>query len=183
MMLCALSVQGFAQIKYEKESRVRKSDVPEDARNFVDSINFNSTVKWYKEVGFNTISYEAKTKYKSKIYSIEFSGDGTFEDIEVEIKSNEIPSEAFNNISKYLSEKHTKYSIEKIQIQYSGNKNLIMEYLHSKSAGNGFVTKFEIVISGKADGSFTMLEYLFSKNGEFIQKAQITLIRTDNIEY
>jgi hypothetical protein len=183
IMLFALSVHGFAQYKYEKESRVKKSDVPANAISFVDSISFSSSVKWYKEIGFNTISYEAKTKYKSKKHSIEFSDDGSFEDIEIEIESNEIPSETFNIISKYLSEKHNKYSIEKIQIQFSGNKNLILEYLQNTRTSIGIVTNYEIVISGKVDGSFTMLEYLFSKNGEFIQKTQITLNRTENIEY
>jgi len=183
IMLFTLSSQGFAQFKYEKESRVKKSGVPANAINFVDSINFNSGIKWYKEIGFNAISFEAKTKCNGKKYSIEFSENGSFEDIEIEIKSDELPSETFNIISKYLSENHNKYSIEKIQVQYSGNKNLILGYLLNNSTSIGLVTNYEIVISGKVAGSFTMLEYLFSKNGKFIQKTQITLNRTENIEY
>jgi hypothetical protein len=183
IMLFTFSLQACAQFKYEKESRVKENDVPTNAIKYVDSINFNSRVKWYKEIGLNTTSFEAKTKYKGKKYSIEFSEDGSFEDIEMEIKSNEIAAETFKIISKYLSENHDKYSIEKIQIQYSGNKNLILEYLQNNNENIGFETRYEIVISSKVDGSFTMLEYLFSKNGKFIQKTQITLNRTDNIEY
>lgn len=183
LTLFTFYLQGFAQVKYEKETRLKNKDVPARAKNFVDSMHFKSNVKWYKETGFSTSSFEAKTKFDDKSYSIEFSEDGSFEDIEIEIESNEMPSETSDNVSRYLSEKHPGYSIKKIQIQYSGNPKVVLDYFRNKKSDIGLVTNFEIVISCKLDGSFTMIEYLFSGNGEFIKKAPIVLQRSDNIEF
>lgn len=183
IILFTMSLHGFAQFKYEKESRANKKDVPAYAVNFVDSLNFSSKVKWYKEIGYNTVSFEAKTKYKGKRYSIEFSEDGAFEDIEIEIKSNEIPSETLNKVSIILSENYSEYSIEKIQAQYSGDARIILEYFKNKGSKAEVTINYEIVVASKVDGSFKMFEYLFTKEGEFLHKKAITIKATDNIEY
>lgn len=183
LTLFSFCLQGFAQVKYEKESRLKNIDVPASAKNFVDSMHFDSNVKWYKETGFSTISIEAKTKFKDKSYSIEFSEDGSFEDIEIEIELNEMPSETFDIVSRYLSERHPGHSLEKIQIQYSGNPKMVIDYFQNKGSDIGLLRSYEVVISCKMDGSFTMIEYLFSWNGEFIKKAPIVLQRSDNIEF
>ena len=75
------------------------------------------------------------------------------------------------------------FSIDKIQIQYLGNKQKIYSYLQNNGTSADVVINYEIVISTKLQGSFTMLEYLFSEEGDFIQKQQIVLKRTDNIEF
>jgi hypothetical protein len=182
-MLFTFCLEGFAQVKYEKESRLKNRDVPAMAKNFVDSMHFDTNVKWYKETGFSASSIEAKTKFNGKSYSIEFSEDGSFEDIEIEIVSNDLPSETFDIVSRYLSERHPGHAIEKIQVQYSGNPTVVLDYFQNKKSDNGLVINFEVVISCKLDGSFTMIEYLFSWNGEFIKKAPIVLQRSDNIEF
>lgn len=182
-VLFAFTLPGFAQLKYEKESRVKKSNVPANAIHFVDAINFNGKVRWYKEIGFNTITFEAKTKYEGKRYSIEFGEDGSLEDIEIEIEKHEMPSETYQLVSKYLAENHHKYAIEKIQVQYSGDTKLMLEFFRDKRSVIGLVKSYEWVISGKVDNSFTLFEYLFSDNGEFIQKSTITLQNTDNMVY
>jgi hypothetical protein len=183
ILLFTLSLSGFAQFKYEKESRVKANDVPSDIRNFVDSFNFSSKVKWYKETGFSNVSFEAKTMFEGKRYSIEFSEAGVFEDIEIEIKSTEMPSEIFTKISEYFSQNHSAYSIEKIQIQYTGDINMILESFKKKWSDNNLVTNYEIVLATKLDGTFTRIEYLFSENGSLLQMTPITTERTDNIEY
>ena len=78
LMLVVFFVTGSvaAQNKYEKEVRVSESEVPPNARNFVDMLNLGSKIKWYKEFGMDNISFEAKTKKDGTSYSIEFSGEG-----------------------------------------------------------------------------------------------------------
>lgn len=178
-----ISSPVLPQAKYEKETRVRKSSVPEVSRDIVDLFNFNEKVRWYKETGFYSNSFEAKTRYNGKNHSIEFSNDGTFEDIEIEIDVEEISKETHEKITNYLSGQHYKYILEKIQIQYSGNINLVSEYFLGKGRSTGIRINYELVISGRVDGTFKMLEYLFSEEGNFLQKAEIKLNRTDNIEY
>jgi hypothetical protein len=117
-----IAFHGFSQAKYEKEFRIKEKYVPSVALNFVDSMTFDSKVKWYKEIGLNRITIEAKAKYKKERYSIEFSDKGIFQDVEIEVKSNKIPDSTFSKISGFLSQRHKKYKIEKVQIQL---KNLI----------------------------------------------------------
>lgn len=182
-MLTLLALPSLAQLKYEKETRVKRGDIPNVALNFVDSVNFGSRIKWYKEFGLDTIAYEAKTKSSGKRYSIKFMQDGSLADVEIEVKPNEIPDETYSAITKYLANKHNKYSIEKIQIQYTGDSALILEFLQSKRSDSDLVINYEIVISSKVDRSYTMLEYLFSSKGEFIYELQIVLNKTENIVY
>jgi len=174
---------GYAQHKFEKEYRIKPGEVPENASGFVDSMNFNNKVRWYKEIGYDKISYEAKTNYKGEKYSIEFSENGAFEDVEIEINPEKIPSTAFSIMTEYLSSMHNKYSVDKIQVQYSGNPSSILAFIKHKNTENDVITRYEILISTKVDGTFVMIEYLFSEAGEYIQSSRVVLNRTDNIEY
>jgi len=140
-------------------------------------------VKWYRETGYSTISFEAKTKHKGKRISVEFSENGTFEDIEIEIRTDEIPRNAFSKVSDYLLASHEKYKIDKIQIQYSGEPNIVLNYFLTIEVAGDLVINYEVVINTKAEGAFARFEYLFDKDGEFIQKRRIKLSMTDNIEF
>ena len=181
--LLLFALRGVSQYKYEKESRIKEDIVPERAIEFVESMGFNTRIKWYKEIGLDRTSIEAKTKYKGQRYSVEFSDDGAFEDVEIEIKSSEIPADTYSLIKKHLQSRYEKYSIDKVQIQYFGKKDLILRFFQEDSPVRQIETNYEIVISSKVGGSFVMFEYLFSKSGEKIKRSQVKLKTSDNIEY
>jgi hypothetical protein len=181
ILLLPAAHYGFTQNKYEKEIRVKDKDVPIEALRFVDTLAFTKKVKWFKEIGLDKNSYEAKTKKEGRWYSIEFSADGTFEDIEIVIDSEEIPDEIQKKIFTYLNEKYDKYTIEKIQIQYSGSHTL--NYFLNRGPVVDLKIQYEIVLSSKLDGSFVMFEALFDADGAFLNSARIVLDRLDNIEY
>ncbi len=175
------SNQVFTQVKFEKEIRVKERDVPGVALRFVDKLEFPKKVKWFKEIGLDRISYEAKTKKMGQWYSIEFSADGTFEDLEIVIEPNEIPDASYKRIISYFNEKHEKFSIEKIQIQYSGNHTL--NYFLSSGPVVDLIIRYEIVLSSKVEGAYILLEELFDNEGNFLNSSRIILERSDNIVY
>ena len=185
LILCLvfLSVAGYSQVKIEKEERIKKSEVPKNAILFVDSMRLPSRIKWFRETGYNKLSFEAKTKINGKKHSIEFSEDGFFEDLEVEIEKECIPQAAINKITDYLSKTHTKYKIDKVQVQYLGDTNLISKFIETEILDNGIIVNYELVVIAKVDGTFDKYEYLFDKNGEFIQKTKIINRMTENIEF
>ena len=43
--------------------------------------------------------------------------------------------------------------------------------------------KYEIVLKGKENKKYQMMEYLFSNEGKFEDKAIIIMKNTDNLEY
>jgi hypothetical protein len=183
LVLLFAATQGFGQYKYEREFRIKNEAVPEMALNFVHSMNFDSNIKWYKEQGFQEIFFEAKTKYKGQRYSIKFKDNGTFFDLEVEVTPDEIPEATFRKMEEQLQAEFSKFSIEKIQIQYTGKPEIILAYFQEKAFRVGIDIHYEVVISTKRDGAYTMFEFLFSEPGDFVQKAEIILKSIDNIIY
>ncbi|MBN2610454.1 MAG: hypothetical protein JXB00_02765 [Bacteroidales bacterium] len=181
LLFSFIAVSVAAQYKYEKEFRIGEAEVPEQAVSFVDSLGFGTKVRWYREVGYDTTSFEAKTRYDRQLYSIEFSATGTFEDVEIGIGANDIPEAAFGLISAYLQAEHGKYKIEKAQMQYLGEEGAVLAYFREQTGQGGLVIHYELVISTKMEGCWVMMEYLFSGTGEFLRRSQLTLKRTDNI--
>lgn len=175
--------QGFGQFKYEKETRVKEKNVPQEARNFLDLLDFDTRIKWYKEQGIRDVYYEAKTKFEKQRYSIKFTEEGNFFDLEVEIASDEIPDEIFDKIEDFLEEEYDRFSIEKIQVQYTGDRDTVLNYFLEETTREGIDVHYEIVISSKQEGSFVMYEFLFSETGEYVKKAEIILKNIDNIIY
>lgn len=183
ILLISFASNGFAQFKYEKEYRIQKRDVPEKAFAFVESMEFDSKVKWFKETGYDRISFEAKTKRDGRKYSIEFSADGIFEDIEIEIETSEIPEDTYNKITECLTAEYQQYSFEKIQVQYTGDPDQVLAFISSKAKSSEITVNYEIVIATRINKSFVRFELLFSHEGDFIRKSEIVLKNADNIIY
>jgi hypothetical protein len=183
ILLILFTINGFAQYKYEREIRAREKDVPTNALQFVESLDFTRKIRWYKEIGINRVSYEAKTRYNGEKYSIKFSEDGTFEDMEIEMPYKDIPDEAHKPIEEFLLSEFGSYSIEKVQIQFTGNAELIRTNFRDGAGMPAIDIHYEIVISAKLDGSYSLFEYLFSKTGGFVHKARIIEKSINNIIY
>lgn len=173
----------MAQQKYEREVRIQATDVPADALNFVNSSPIDSKIKWYREINLNTTSIEAKTKYKRHRYSIEFSENGILEDIEVEIKVRDLNPEIIKKIRATIEKSHGNFKLEKIQLQYSGNKDLLKRVLDNKPIPDALTIKYEIVISSKESDTFKRFELLFNEALELESTTEIITKNNINIEY
>ncbi len=174
---------SYSQTKYEKESRIKPEDVPSGAVEFVSDMSLPGKIKWYKETGLEQFSFEGKTKVEGRRYSIEFSQNGEFEDLEIEIKNTEIPKETLASIEYYLTAELTKFKIRKVQIQYTGNKELIKNNALNLKDVEGLNIQYELIVYAKVDGEFTAFEYLFDSSGAYLKRSGIILKMTDNIEY
>ena len=183
LFIMVLAFPGLAQYKYEKEIRIDRTDVPAAALRLVDSMDFPSRVRWYQEIGYDRTSFEAKTRYRGRRYSIEFSLDGSFEDLEIEIAAGEVPEEAWEGIKAHLSTAYPRYLVEKIQVQYTGDPDLILAFIRDPEDAAPPVTHYELIISAREEGSFTLLEYLFTDEGGFVHRSKIVPHNIDNIIY
>ncbi|MEM9327841.1 MAG: hypothetical protein AAGA85_19390 [Bacteroidota bacterium] len=183
VVLISMAFAASAQLKYEKEVRVKPSNVPSAAIAFVDRMQLERKVKWFKETGIDRSSFEAKTKHQGQRLSIEFSVDGRFEDLEVKIGQDDMSGTAHAKVRQYLESAHLFYRIKKVQVQYSGGSDTVWEFFVGGVRSELLIVRYELVVSAKHKGSFAMYEYLFSEEGDFLQRARITLSVTDNIEY
>lgn len=173
------------QIKYEKEYRLKRVEVPQNAKAFITKLNFVSKIKWYREEGLNSNSIEAKTKNNSKKYSIEFDDKGILEDIEIEIDWNEIDKDALKVICEYFNDNFQKHSVSKIQLQLIGNPDLLAEKIDKQifEVAEGIDINYEIVAKVKENRKYQLMEFLFNDEGIIIKKSIITIKNTDNLEY
>lgn len=183
LFVLLIDLGASAQRKYEKETRIKVDEVPSNAVEIVDSFGLKRRIRWYRESSYSGASYEAKTKLRCRPVSIEFSKEGEFEDLEIKMKPKELPEDVFGRIDDYLKDVHRRYAVDKLQLQYTGDVNLIKAWVKDESADEGLIVHYEWVISAKVDGSFTLFEYLFDEVGNFVKKAQIDLKPTENIEY
>ncbi len=184
MLLGILPLTSFGQVKYEKEYRLDQGAVPAKAIEFVENLAFDKSVKWYKEEGLDHHSIEAKTKYLSRNYSIEFDQFGNLEDVEIEIQEKEIKPSLRKILDQYLSDHHDKVTICKTQLQLIesiGNiKDLISNQDFDLMMSN---SNYELVVKVKDGPQFSRMEYLFDAKGNMLRRSKIIQKNTDNIEY
>jgi hypothetical protein len=184
LTLTLLSTSTFSQVKFEKEHKVKKSDVPSEATNFIDQFTGKGKVKWYYEEGTFGNSYESKFVQDGHKYSIEFDTSGTIQDIEILIDFEEIEGYVFEKIKQHISQFFVSNKIQKVQIQYTGNvfDLLSLKDLHTANLQQLGIS-YELVVKGKTEGKIKLMEFNFSQTGELIQKSELQLQNFDNLEY
>lgn len=177
------SLPLFAQQKYEREIRLDPVAVPESARTYIDAFDFDGKVKWYKEIGLDTFSIEAKTKHDGTRYSIEFNPEGKLEDVEIQTEMSDIIADTRCNIVEHFRATYERFHIDKVQVQYTGAPQAILDYLQKKGAHPDVIVNYEIVMNAKPEKSYKRYEFLFSESGVFLQKKEIVLKNLNNIQY
>ncbi|NNC62379.1 MAG: hypothetical protein HKO11_08570 [Eudoraea sp.] len=176
----------FAQAKYEREFRIRKSQFPQNALEQIeDQIKDARRLRFYKEIDSATISFEAKFKKDRLHYSVEFNSEGELEDIEVLIKEVDIPTDVFASVSDYLKGNCLNFKIRRLQQQYpvtekqkmgkvirDAFQNLILPYIN-----------YEMVVFCKTAAGREEYEYLFNSEGVFISRRKSLPPNYDHILY
>ena len=174
---------AFTQVKFEKEYRIKEDNIPENIKSYLNTITFKNKIKWYKDEGLSKYTYEAKTFHDNLNFSIEFDSLGIIEDVEFKIEWKSVPELTKKNIDIYLDSIYQKKKIIKVQIQYTGKPENLINILMDRSQNRRLTRKYEIVLKGKENRKYQMMEYLFSNEGKFEHKATIMIKNTDNLEY
>jgi hypothetical protein len=172
-----------AQEKFEKESRLNKNDVPQNALRFINSLQLQPKIKWYKEEALSRESIEAKFKLHKTTYSIEFDTAGNIEDIEKEVAFNSIDTRQQNSIARQLQHDCVKYKILKIQRQYTGAEKALLHFMNSSPDAEPLTIKYEIVVRCKGEKEVAQYEYLFNNTGEVAAKNRMVFKNSSHLEY
>ncbi len=183
VVVLLFSCNALSQKKFERESRLTKSALPDFAVAFESIFEDGQSIKWYLEEGLERYSIEAKYKRNGKRYSVEFDTLGTLEDVEIEIDQSEIPQETYRSICERLSAEGDRHKIDKIQIQYTGEEQLLKEVSVSGKCGEGCVTRYELVVRIRKDKELSSFEYLFSEDGTLERRSEIIIQTSSNLEY
>jgi hypothetical protein len=172
-----------AQQKYESEYRVKTEMIPQSASRFINSIASDLKIKWYKEIGLDDVSFEAKFKHKKKKFSVEFDTLGILQDVEFVIKKREIIPSVYNRIEKKLDSLYQKWKFQKIQMHYTGRHDSLITSINKNKPSDTIKVSYEIVLKGKALGNTQLFEITFNDQGEIQDIQQIVQDKADHLEY
>ncbi len=186
ILLLLLPLFCFSQTKNEKESRIKKSEFPENALATIEeTLEGAKRIRFYTETDGDKSSYEVKLKKGRVFYSVEFDKEGMLEDIELTIKKVDIPGVVYRRIEQYLGAEFKRFKIKKIQQQYvrsdfendektlfNAFQNLIIDSMN-----------YEIVVAGKKDKAYTYFEFLFDSEGKMLLRRQIVKSGYEHVLY
>ena len=170
---------GYSQQKYEKEYRIKESEVPSEAINFIEKSFPDKKVKWYGEENLTGQSIEAKVKKDGNLFSVKFDTMGAIQDVEMLVKFKELDNTIKDQIENELEDAFTKYKIQKVQIQWIGAIDVLESLISERKAEGEHVTNYEIVVRGKEGRQTDYYEFLFNEKGELKERLNI-IQRTDH---
>ncbi len=186
LLIAFLSHSVSAQVKYEREFRIKKSQFPEasfqTAAPYLDGVR---KLRFYKEIDSSNQRFKMKFKRDKLYYSLEFSDQDALEAIEILIESIDIPEDSFNAMQAYLNVEFANFKIRKIHQQYprkafssaeetfrNAFQNLILEEI-----------RYELLVASKtADGKLDY-EIFFDSRGQFLARRKSLPPNYDHVLY
>lgn len=171
----------FSQEKFEREYRISKDEIPVLAKDFIQELT-SKKVLWLREESQIGTTIEAKFKFQKKKFSIEFDTTGIILDAEYIVKSDQIPVSVWNAIKGNLNKKFDKWKIEKVQIQFSGEREKVLKAIR-ENATELVTIQYEIILRGKNEGLAKRFEFTFDKNGQTVQVSEIIEENAEHLEY
>ncbi|MFS4494221.1 hypothetical protein [Maribacter sp. 2308TA10-17] len=188
LILCFLFFGFFAsaQITYEREHRIRKVQFPENAVAYIQEKLMDAKhIRYYKEIDSSEVNYKVKFKKERLWYGIEFDKKGLFENIEILIKSIDIPDEAFEKMDSYLKTHFKRYRIRRIHQQYPPMDQSEVETSVKNAFQNLMIpsNNYELIVSGKQEKGTDQYEVLFDADGDFISIRKSLPPNYDHVRY
>lgn len=180
VLLCTINPYILAQAqKNEVETSIKKTEIPAAALNILNEFwNDEKKADFYREFDGKSVSYEVKFIHNHHLLSVEFSKEGLLQDIEQLTEFDEIPEKTGNAIKSYLLDQYTKFKVTRVQRQYSGDdlaKNFLNENFRL------ITIRYELEVEAQNKEELGTFEFLFNKNGQFLQKRKIVRRSLDNI--
>jgi hypothetical protein len=171
---------SFSQVKTEREIGINSGEVPSAAKVWLnDAFENIRKPKWYLEYSQIGKSYEAKFHYQGHFYSVEFDSLGKVEDVEIEIKESEIPSEVWTEIKSYFGSNYNETKVEKIQRQLTGSESDLEDFFDQEESER-ILIRYEIVFQGK-NQLWELWEALFDDSGKFLSILKVEIQPNDNL--
>ncbi len=160
-----------AQNKREREHRIKKTQFPSEALQFIAENNKDfKRLKFYKAVDSTSKTYSAKFKKSRLFYEMDFSENGELNSLGFAIKPVDMPEESFERIIKYLSQKFEKSKVRKMFQTYEVQSGEAVEKTIKNAFQNLMLSNitYELFVKGKKDGTRADFEITFDSEGNFV---------------
>ncbi|KAB1064874.1 hypothetical protein [Salibacter halophilus] len=183
-LISFIPILSLAQEKIEREKRIKSNEVPSKAIEWMDDAyeDLENQIKWYFEETSGSYSYEAKVKFMDDLHSVEFDTLGNIQDIEIIKEWDELLPGVKENLQNYFQSNFKKFKIRKIQIQYTGDED-DLEDLIDENEFEDLTIRYEIKFYGKTEQDKKIWEALFDDEGKYIQKREVILNTSNNLNF
>lgn len=170
-----------AQTKVEKEYRIKKNAVPENALTFIEECFPGTKIKWYHEENAKGSFIEAKTRRAKARYSIKFDLLGNLQDTEQIVSFESLPADAQDKINSFLKTRFTRHKIVKIQKQWLADKTTIKSLITTGKSSGKYRTNFELEVRGTKGKDIDFFEFLFNEKGKLLKEYEIVQKNVNNL--
>lgn len=175
------SLQANAQLKIEREYRIKAELVPQQAVTYIRDLFPDSRIRWFGEINAKGYFVEAKFRANRKKYSIKFDSTGVFKDVEKVIRFRKLSDEQQTRFENTLDSLFTRYKIVKIQAQWIGNAHDIRTFLQEGTIAPAIEKNFEFVLRGKNAEGTAYREILFDESGNIKRNVKLSEGNTNHL--
>ncbi len=172
-----------AQVKMEREYRLKEGQVPAPATDFISSLGELTRLRWYREESLDGISVEAKFLLDGRKYSIEFDTSGRLQDVEFIIPAARIPSPALERLKTGLDSHFSNWKFSKVQRQHQGEPDLHRLYIMENVLAKGLELFYEVELRGEKNGVAGLYEVKADRDGSILAVKHILPKAAEHLEY
>lgn len=183
LLILISATNVHSQVKFEREYRIKKKDVPVNAQKFIDMTFAEERIKWYAEESQDGKTIEAKAKNDNHNFSIEFDLEGTLLDLEKTVLFENLEQSVRQQINDSLTNRFGTFKVKKVQIQWKGQDSTLNELIVSGRSSDNYQQKYELIIETRTDHHFAAFEILFSEAGGLEKVLEIDLRNQNNMEF
>lgn len=183
LILLFVVTASFSQEKLEREYRIKQSEAPLKALEFVRGSFGNTRMKWYGEENLIGKAIEAKGKLEGSLYSIKFDTDGSLQDVEMVVSYQSLPESTRAAIEKQMDLNFSKYRIQKTQVQWLGEPKVLSSLIKKETPQGKHVINYEITLRGTKDRQTDYHEFLVDDSGGVIRRSKIIERNSHNLIY
>lgn len=160
-----------AQETSEREYRIKKSQFPQEALNYISNkLEDARRIRFYKENDSSQINFKAKFKKDRLWYTTEFNKEGVLKGIAISIQPVDIPNDAYTKIEAYLTSNFSKYRIRRLHQKYPITAAEPAETTIKKAFQNLMIPEmvYDLFVKAKKDGEQSDFEITFDSEGTLI---------------
>ena len=176
----------FAQNKPEREHRIKKSQFPVEAIQFIEEQNDDfKRLKFYREVDSLNNKYTVKFKKDRLFYEVDFNQKSELTGVGFAIKPIDIPEENFQRMSAYLSRTFDKVKVRKMFQIYLSRSNEDRQIVMKNAFQNLMLPNmvYELFVKGEKNSTRSDFEITFDAKGNFIHSKKALPANYDRVLY
>lgn len=183
--LLAIGFFCFPQEGFEGEHRIKKSQFPSWSNPDLIPDEGIKKIRYYKETDNHQSQYRLKFKQNSLYYYMNYTADGILLNLGFRVKTVDIPSDTYTNISAYFSEQFEHSRIRRMYQEYPVNKTVNRKEVVNNAFQNLLLPdiKYLVILRAKKEGNWSNYKANFNADGMLISIRHALPQNYDHILY